>query len=122
MQYLQTVGLLPQARQCVCGHHMNMQNTTRFADGKLWRCTYCKCTKSIRTGTFFAGLHLSLTQLTNPMFDWVSEVPVTMSAELVCKLAGVSATCARLVHVLVAQNRLGVICDSVDVGVAEMFD
>lgn len=66
-----------------CNEPMSFQRRQGniFVDGWAWSCKRCRRQRSIRTGSFFEGSHLSLTQLLDIIFYWAFDLRQTYVAE-----------------------------------------
>ena len=61
LEYPQGKGVLRRGSFCdVCSRVMGMQESTRTIDGFCFRCTKCKRTKSIRSGSFLEDFKLPI--------------------------------------------------------------
>jgi IS1 family transposase len=74
--------LLPQSKPCACGAKMQIQEFSRSIDKKIFRCNRCKRVKGLRENTFFDKSRLSLSTITQLMFFWFTEMPITTAAVL----------------------------------------
>lgn len=50
--YLQGKNILASTKTCTCGVQMNLGTRRDISDGKIFRCSTCKTTKSLRHGSF----------------------------------------------------------------------
>ena len=65
IEWLRVNGLLARGMVCKCGNDMREGMFHSIADGRGWRCPNKECKKftSLRSGTFFEGSNLALTDL-----------------------------------------------------------
>jgi len=76
IKFLAERRLLANAVVCrVCGQPASLINTGDHADGKRWSCRGCGWRQAVRYGSFFAGSHLSLWQITVCMYMWAHDEP-----------------------------------------------
>lgn len=82
--WLQSKNLIPVTKICDCGKNMGIQKYTRSPDSYIFRCCYCKKTKSIREATYFdcKFSKLPLRKIVQLVFHWITGFPVTTAATL----------------------------------------
>uniref|UniRef100_A0A0L8IAU4 Uncharacterized protein n=1 Tax=Octopus bimaculoides TaxID=37653 RepID=A0A0L8IAU4_OCTBM len=68
-QFLASVGLIHNSSEC-CNERMYLKTRNTISDGKLWGCTVCGRTRSIRRDSFFTESHLPLTRFPELMYYW----------------------------------------------------
>ena len=83
LDYLRNMGVLHRTVICgKCTREMAIQCFSTSCDGCRFRCSRCKATKSIRTGSFMAECRLSLQKFSSIVYLLQAEVPFKFIAEL----------------------------------------
>ena len=77
ISWLRTNRLLASSQDCSsCATPMREGRHRDISDGVVWRCPQCKCTKSIREGSFFSKSRLPLQKWLLVLHYWSKEFPV----------------------------------------------
>ena len=82
ISWLRTKKLLVSSQDCsFCSTSMREGHRSDVSDGVVWRCPQCKCTKSIREGSFFSKSRLPLEKWLLLIHYWSKEFPVKDAAD-----------------------------------------
>ena len=80
--FLQQRGLLATSMTCgSCSGPMALGQKRDISDSCMFRCSTCKTTKSLRTGSFFSKSKLPLNKWLVLLYWWIRQYPVGDAAE-----------------------------------------